>query len=329
METKKLNVSKLAPVLMAFVVMSFVDLVGIGVDRVTKDMNLSALERLAARAARRGARLVAFPECCITGYEPLAKLSPAELRDVADRCRRTLGTHPPRGRPAAADRHQCRPDRAGARACTRHVKLFPMAGRQLHKFHLFVHRAGRGGTTSRSVPRVEVRHPDLLRQQQPENGRVLATGAWVLLAPHQTATSPSATLDGRSTAAPVPPPPIAMPCGASSRGRAAGMMRWLPSRAYDNGCYLVFSNGVGPDGDQVRTGSAMILDPHGRLMTESRALGDDVVIADLDPSPLAHNLGRSHLQTRRPELYLSLVKGRARRASTKASRDAAIADTGL
>jgi FHS family L-fucose permease-like MFS transporter len=42
METKKLNVSKLLPVLMAFVVMSFVDLVGIGVDRVTKDMNLSA-----------------------------------------------------------------------------------------------------------------------------------------------------------------------------------------------------------------------------------------------------------------------------------------------
>lgn len=42
METSKLNVAKLMPVLMSFVVMSFVDLVGIGVDRVTKDMNLSA-----------------------------------------------------------------------------------------------------------------------------------------------------------------------------------------------------------------------------------------------------------------------------------------------
>ena len=48
------------------------------------------------------------------------------------------------------------------------------------------------------------------------------------------------------------------------------------------------------------TGNALILDPHGRVITESRALGDDVVIADLDPAPLAHNLGRSHLQTRRP-----------------------------
>ncbi|MCX6285529.1 MAG: MFS transporter [Bacteroidetes bacterium] len=42
METKKLNIPKLLPVLMAFIVMSFVDLVGIGVDRVSKDMSLSA-----------------------------------------------------------------------------------------------------------------------------------------------------------------------------------------------------------------------------------------------------------------------------------------------
>ena len=42
METKKVNIPKLMPVLMAFVVMSFVDLVGIGVDRVSKDMSLSA-----------------------------------------------------------------------------------------------------------------------------------------------------------------------------------------------------------------------------------------------------------------------------------------------
>ncbi|MFH1161002.1 MAG: MFS transporter, partial [bacterium] len=42
METKKLNYAHLLPVLMSFLVMSFVDLVGIGVDRVSKDMTLSA-----------------------------------------------------------------------------------------------------------------------------------------------------------------------------------------------------------------------------------------------------------------------------------------------
>jgi len=42
MATEKINLSKIAPVLMGFFVMSFVDLVGIGVDRVSRDMNLSA-----------------------------------------------------------------------------------------------------------------------------------------------------------------------------------------------------------------------------------------------------------------------------------------------
>jgi len=42
MNVQKVNISKILPVLMAFFVMSFVDLVGIGVDRVSKDMNLSA-----------------------------------------------------------------------------------------------------------------------------------------------------------------------------------------------------------------------------------------------------------------------------------------------
>jgi FHS family L-fucose permease-like MFS transporter len=37
----KINISKILPVLMAFFVMSFCDLVGIGVDRISSDMNLS------------------------------------------------------------------------------------------------------------------------------------------------------------------------------------------------------------------------------------------------------------------------------------------------
>src|SRR4030042_1506045 len=42
MNIQKINISRIAPVLMAFFVMSFVDLVGIGVDRISKDMSLSA-----------------------------------------------------------------------------------------------------------------------------------------------------------------------------------------------------------------------------------------------------------------------------------------------
>lgn len=42
MNEQKVNINRILPVLMAFFVMSFVDLVGISVDRVSKDMNLSA-----------------------------------------------------------------------------------------------------------------------------------------------------------------------------------------------------------------------------------------------------------------------------------------------
>ena len=80
-------------------------------------------------------------------------------------------------------------------------------------------------------------------------------------------------------------------------------MRWLPSRAHDNGLFLVFSNGVGVDDDEIRTGNAMILDPYGRILAESSQIEDDIVFADLDRELLADATGRSWIRARRPELY--------------------------
>jgi MFS transporter, FHS family, L-fucose permease len=42
MENSKVNITRVLPILLSFFVMSFVDLVGVGVDRVSSDMNLSA-----------------------------------------------------------------------------------------------------------------------------------------------------------------------------------------------------------------------------------------------------------------------------------------------
>jgi len=81
------------------------------------------------------------------------------------------------------------------------------------------------------------------------------------------------------------------------------LMRWLPARAHDNGLFLVFSNGVGVDDDEIRTGNAMILDPYGRILAETWAAGDDMVVADLDASLLEVSTGKRWIVTRRPELY--------------------------
>ena len=64
------------------------------------------------------------------------------------------------------------------------------------------------------------------------------------------------------------------------------LMKWLPSRAYDNGIYVVFSNAVGMDDDQLKNGCSMILDPFGDILAECRNLGDDLVTATLTPEKL-------------------------------------------
>ena len=80
-------------------------------------------------------------------------------------------------------------------------------------------------------------------------------------------------------------------------------MRWLPSRAHDNGMFLIFSNGVGVDDDEIRTGNAMILDPYGRILGETWQPADAMVIADLDGGLLENATGRRWIRARRPELY--------------------------
>ena len=84
-------------------------------------------------------------------------------------------------------------------------------------------------------------------------------------------------------------------------------MRWLPARAHDNGMFLIFANGVGLDDGEVRTGNAMILDPYGRILSESHAIDTDVVTAHLDLGLLDRCTGQRWLRGRRPELYQPLT----------------------
>jgi predicted amidohydrolase len=98
------------------------------------------------------------------------------------------------------------------------------------------------------------------------------------------------------------------------------LMRWLPARAHDNGMYLVFSNGVGVDDDEVRTGNAMILDPYGEILVETWRADDEMVIADLDADVIATSSGRRWLAARRPELYRPLAVPTGRERETRVVR---------
>ena len=155
-----------------------------------------------------------------------------------------------------------------------------------------------------------------------ENGRITALlGADLILAPHQTG--------GCRTNNPhlmglidrqlwenrhVDPQAIEQEfLGDKGRG---WLMRWLPSRAHDNGVFLVFANGVGVDDDEIRTGNAMILDPYGRILKETWEAKDAMLVCDLDPALLEQATGRMWMAARRPELYGLLTRRTGRERDT-------------
>jgi predicted amidohydrolase len=146
-----------------------------------------------------------------------------------------------------------------------------------------------------------------------ENVRLTALrGAEILIAPHQTGGCRSrnphlmGVIDRRIWDERRTNPAAIEQELRSDKGRG-WLMRWLPSRAHDNGLFLIFSNGVGVDDDEIRTGNAMILDPYGRILAETWMAGDDMVIADLDASLLADSTGRRWIRARRPQLYAPLM----------------------
>jgi predicted amidohydrolase len=159
-----------------------------------------------------------------------------------------------------------------------------------------------------------------------ENVRITAlAGAEVLLAPHQTGGCRSGSPHAMGPIDPrlwhereEHPAPLA----AELRGPKGRewLMRWLPSRAHDNGLFLVFSNGVGVDDDEVRTGNAMILDPYGRILAETDRAGDEMVVAELDGTLRERATGTRWIKARRPELYGPLTVPTGRERDTRSVR---------
>src|SRR5690606_40232742 len=84
-------------------------------------------------------------------------------------------------------------------------------------------------------------------------------------------------------------------------------MKWLPARAYDNGIYVVFSNPIGMDEDQLKNGCSMIIDPFGDVVAECRTLGDDITIATLTADKLEKAGGARYRKARRPDLYGHII----------------------
>lgn len=297
-----------------------------------KVYNLSRVEHFARNAAAAGSKIVCMPEMCISGYWHVPSLDAAELFQLAE------GSEGPSvSRVAALAREfdigigvgwlEQGDDRQLFNA---YSLCLPNGERHTHrKLHAFEHpliSSGDGYTVFDTPWGVRVAILICWDNNIIENARACALlGAELLLAPHQTGGTNSMSPLGmkhipihyweeRQAA-----PERLRQAFAGPNGRA-WLMRWLPARAHDNGMFIVFSNGIGRDEDEVRTGHAMVLGPYGDVVAESASLEDDFVTADLDLEMVTTSSGRRWIRGRRPDLYHELTQRRGNEVSPREAR---------
>ena len=295
--------------------------------------NLEVVKGYVEQAAAKNVQLVLFPECCLSGYWHLRNLSRVQLEELAENV------------PAGEACEEIK-DLAKAHNISIGVGLVELAedgtlynaffvvnadGTWVNhrKLHCFVseHMASGDSFTILDTPNgVRLGVLTCYDNNIVENVRATALlGAQILLAPHQTggcnSGSPEAMgvidvnlWDGGDARY----EELKRECnGEKGRG---WLMRWLPSRAHDNGMFLIFSNGIGRDDDEVRTGNSMIIDAYGRVLVEAENPREQMLVTDLDLSLSERATGTRWIRARRPQLYGSLVEDTGSEEDTRSVR---------
>ncbi|RFZ94922.1 nitrilase [Mucilaginibacter conchicola] len=283
-----------------------------------KTYNLKAIDGICRQASAKGAELVAFHECSVSGYTFARNLSREELLDISE--------YIPDGPSVAA---------LTKIAAEHNVAVcagFFERDEDDNIFKAYVCVDGNG-----LVAKYRKLHPFINPHITPGNSycvfdwkgwkigmlicydnniieNVRATkllGAEIILMPHVTMCTPST----RPGAGFVDPklwenrkndPTTLREEFEGLKGRK-WLMKWLPARAYDNAVFCIFSNAVGMDDDQLKNGHSMIIDPFGDVLAECTALDNDFTIAELHHDKIALAGGTRYLNARRPDLYRNII----------------------
>lgn len=282
--------------------------------------NLAKIRSFVEKAAKRGVELIVFPECCVTGYWFLRKLNRDEFAALAEpvfdgpstQCLIALAREYKMS--IGAGLIEAGPDGKFYKA---YVVANPDGTAHSHrKIHAFVSEYLTCGDQFTVFDLPQGARAGVLICYDCnliENARINALmGAEILIAPHQTGGCGSSNphlmgLVDRKLWDNRRQDPEAIERELRSDKGRGWLMRWLPSRAHDNGMFVIFSNGIGVDDDEIRTGNSMILDPYGRILAETWKADDDMVVAELDGSLLDRSTGRMWIQARKPELYKPLT----------------------
>ncbi|GAC1419028.1 MAG: nitrilase family protein [Flavisolibacter sp.] len=294
-----------------------------------KKFNLGIIDQLSQEAAKKGADVISFHECSITGYSFARNLSKGELLDLSE--------FVPEGESIFALQE----------ISLRHnitilAGLFEKDGNQkIYKAYVCVDGSG-------LVAKFRKLHPFINPLITPGNEycifeikgwkcgilicydnniveNVRATsllGAEILFAPHVTMCTPSSRpgagfVDPELWTNRLTDPTSIREEFDGMKGRK-WLLKWLPSRAYDNGIFVVFSNAIGMEGDQLKNGCAMVLDPFGDIIAECRSLGDGFTLAHCSYEKIEQAGGTRYKNARRPGLYKDII-GREHQSVQKVS----------
>ncbi|MDX8567526.1 nitrilase family protein [Elizabethkingia sp. HX XZB] len=283
-----------------------------------KEYNLSVIEKLAKEAAKEGSDVIAFHECSITGYTFARKLTKEQMLELAEKIPQGESIH--RLQQIAAENNIV--ILAGLFEKDEHDNL--------HKAYVCVDKNG-------LVAKYRKLHPFINPYLTPgneycifeikgwkcgilicydnniiENVRATALlGAEIIFMPHVTMCTPSS----RPGAGFVDPElwknresdPTSLRLEFNGMKGRDWLMKWLPARAYDNGIYVVFSNPIGMDDDQLKNGCSMIIDPFGDILNECQTFEDSFVSSVLTKEKLQLAGGYRYRKARRPDLYRDII----------------------
>ncbi len=283
-----------------------------------KSYNLAVIERLAQKASEEGSQVIAFHECCVTGYSFARKLSGAQLLDLSEkfpggnsvsRLTEIAGKYNMIVLAGLFERDESN-SVYNTYVCVDENGLVA----KHRKLHAFIHPDLSTGDSYCIFEINGWKCGILICYDNNIIENVRATkllGADIIFMPHVTmctpSTRPGAGFVDKELWENRELDPTSLRLEFDGMKGRSWLMKWLPARAYDNAIYAIFSNPIGMDDDQVKNGCSMIIDPFGDILAECRSFDDSFVAATITPGKLQQAGGSRYIDARRPELYKEVL----------------------
>ena len=279
--------------------------------------NLGRIRELTQQAVNEGAEVVSFHECCVSGYTFVQEFSKQQMLHLAEEVptgpsvQELMTISADSGIPILAGLfEQENGEVYNTYVCVDGHSLVV----KFRKLHAFVNPHLSPGNEFVVFDLKGCRCGILICYDNnlPENVRMTAMkGAEIIFMPHVTGCLPS-VMPGRGLVAPElwhnrDTNPVALRQELNGTKGREWLMKWLPTRLYENGVYGIFTNPIGMDDDQVRNGNSMIIDPYGEILSECHKLGDDFTVALCTAQKIENSSGQRYIRARRPELYGDLI----------------------